>query len=244
MNSIKDVTAKYCPQHFRNIFDCIKININSKFQDDLARYRAISGFIFLRFFCPALISPKNYDLLDKQPNADFARDLTLIAKTLQNIANFSEFSSLKEPYMTPINEFITSHFDSMKSFLDEICTPLEKPVDSSHPTYELNFGREMSRVHYHIQTLLQPMKEKFGENESYLNLTNQILKINEESQRLTKEDDLHSSNNHPIYLIDLPDDNNLPPLKISQTNNQTLPTNNNNQRTPQSNINIIDKSKQ
>jgi len=56
--SIKDVTARFCPHHFRNIFDFIKIKIDSKFNDQLARHRAVGGFIFLRFFLPSFNIPK------------------------------------------------------------------------------------------------------------------------------------------------------------------------------------------
>jgi len=234
--SIKDVTARFCPHHFRNIFDFIKIKIDSKFNDQLARHRAVGGFIFLRFFCPALISPKNYDLIDEQPDIDFARDLTLIAKVVQNIANFIEFSSLKEPFMEPINSFVTSHFDSMKQFLDEVCTPLEKPIDSPPPSYTLNFGREMSRVHYHLQTLLNPLKEKFGESEEYKSLDFQIVRINEDTSRILREDNMElpgtitNNTNNQGLKIEIPNNNTLP----NQTNSTNLTFQSTDQKTPQS----------
>jgi len=231
ITSIKDVTARFCPHHFRNIFDSIKMKIDSKFKDEIARYRAVGGFIFLRFFCPALISPKNYDLIDEQPDTDFARDLTLIAKTVQNIANLIEFSSVKEPFMEPINTFVTSHFDFMKQLLDEICTPLEKPIDSPPPTYTLNFGREMSRVHYHIQTLLHPLKEKFGDNEDFQNLSFQIERINEDTNRILTEEENHENNtNNQGLTIVIPNNNIQPPN--NQTNNNFTIQLNPNQKTP------------
>jgi hypothetical protein len=157
----------------------------SKWPDnDLIEYLAPSGFIFLRFFCPALISPKNYDLLDEHPGEELTRDLTLITKTLQNIANFIEFNANKEPYMAPVNDFVTSLSEEMKQFLDNICTPLNNAIDIPQSKYVLNFGREMSRVHFHINSLLPDMKQKFGANDKeIIDLELQVKKINEETGR-------------------------------------------------------------
>jgi len=191
------------------------------------------------FFCPALISPKNYDLLDEHPDTDLARDLTLIAKTIQCIANFIEFSTLKEPFMEPINDFLLSHFDGMKMFLDELCTPPNTPVDVPPPNHLLNFGREMSRVHYHCQTLIAAMREKFGETDEIDKLTCQILKINDDTQLIITEENIdmtmpnlnntnnqenNHSNNNNILTIEIPNNNTQPPLKKSIDDNELILT--------------------
>jgi hypothetical protein len=46
-----------------------------------------SGFIWLRFICAALISPKLFGLVDETISPEKARDLLLIAKVLQNLGN-------------------------------------------------------------------------------------------------------------------------------------------------------------
>jgi hypothetical protein len=48
-----------------------------------------------------------------------ARNLILVAKTIQNLANMSEFGQ-KEPYMQPINSFIIKQRGDMQAFLDAV----------------------------------------------------------------------------------------------------------------------------
>jgi Ras GTPase-activating protein 1 len=47
------------------------------------------------------------------------RTLTLLAKTLQNLANLVEFGQ-KEPYMLPMNEMIQRKMPEMKQYLLDI----------------------------------------------------------------------------------------------------------------------------
>lgn len=48
-----------------------------------------------------------------------SRCFTLIAKTLQNLANLVEFG-WKEEYMKEMNTFIVANLDNMKNFIDKI----------------------------------------------------------------------------------------------------------------------------
>lgn len=44
------------------------------------KYLAISGFLFLRFFAPAILTPKLFDLRDQHADPQTGRSLLLLAK--------------------------------------------------------------------------------------------------------------------------------------------------------------------
>ena len=54
------------------------------------------------------------------PGPNILRDLTLLSKVLQTIANGVAFT-VKEPYLIPMNEFIHEHQGSVLDFLDALC---------------------------------------------------------------------------------------------------------------------------
>jgi Ras GTPase-activating protein 1 len=60
----------------------------------------------------------SFTLKDHPPPA-VGRDLTLIAKILQNLANLVVFGK-KEVYMEPCNEWILKQQPKMKIFLDSL----------------------------------------------------------------------------------------------------------------------------
>lgn len=83
-------------------------------------YTSVSAFIFLRFFCPAILNPRLFGLASDHPAQNTMRTLTLVAKIIQNLSNMADFGA-KEPYMTDCNSLIDSNIDYMKQFLDFLC---------------------------------------------------------------------------------------------------------------------------
>jgi Ras GTPase-activating protein 1 len=64
-----------CPQHLRYIFHCLQDRVVQKWPtDETVRTRAVSGFLFLRFICPALINPLHFNLLSIGSNQATSRD--------------------------------------------------------------------------------------------------------------------------------------------------------------------------
>eukprot|EP01125_Pyxidicula_operculata_P007653 TRINITY_DN2594_c0_g1_i2.p1 TRINITY_DN2594_c0_g1~~TRINITY_DN2594_c0_g1_i2.p1 ORF type:complete len:400 (+),score=113.91 TRINITY_DN2594_c0_g1_i2:784-1983(+) len=150
------------PMNFHNIFEKIRLCVEGKWPSHpTALYTAASAFIFLRFFCPSLLAPKLFGLADTHPPSNVARDLTLITKTIQNMANLVIFGK-KEAFMVPCNEYIEKNKDTMKKFLDQLCRPKDRVLDEAPLKKDsLNWGREMANIHYHLKDSLQNIKLKY-----------------------------------------------------------------------------------
>lgn len=84
-----------------------------------AKFTAVGAFIFLRFFCPAIVAPDVEGLVSTPPSREMRRGLLLIAKVVQNLANNVLFGA-KEPFMFPLNDFLTQHIYDVTTFLREI----------------------------------------------------------------------------------------------------------------------------
>ncbi|KAI0831620.1 GTPase [Hypoxylon sp. FL0890] len=119
---IDDICASSAniPPSFRKICSIISTAVMPRFQE--AKYTAVGAFIFLRFFCPAIVAPEAENLVDVPPSKEMRRGLLLIAKVIQNLANNVLFGA-KEPYMYPLNDFLTQNIYRVTTFLREISVP-------------------------------------------------------------------------------------------------------------------------
>ncbi|KAJ9215954.1 hypothetical protein DTO166G4_2498 [Paecilomyces variotii] len=130
-------SATKCPDELRLIFRHIRACAEDRYGDFLrsVTYSSVSGFLFLRFFCPAILNPKLFGLLKEHPRPRAQRTLTLIAKALQGLANMTSFGN-KEPWMEPMNRFLVSHRGEFKEYVDRICSiPAERPAQTVSPSY-------------------------------------------------------------------------------------------------------------
>lgn len=81
-----------CPKSVRYICNCLQKAVIAKWPGErLVRTRVVSGFIFLRLLCPALLNPRNFGLVQEQPHQIATRSLIMVAKCLINLANLIEF---------------------------------------------------------------------------------------------------------------------------------------------------------
>ncbi|KAL2865582.1 GTPase-activating protein BUD2 [Aspergillus lucknowensis] len=130
-------SASRCPAELRLIFRHIRACADDRYGDFLrsVTYSSVSGFLFLRFFCPAILNPKLFGMLKDHPRPRAQRTLTLIAKALQGLANMTTFGS-KEPWMEPMNKFLVSHRSEFREFVDSICAiPADRPAPFVTPSY-------------------------------------------------------------------------------------------------------------
>ncbi|KAL2187065.1 hypothetical protein L209DRAFT_685476 [Thermothelomyces heterothallicus CBS 203.75] len=139
-------SASRLPPELRHILKYIRAVAEDRYGDFLrtVTYTSVSGFLFLRFLCPAILNPKLFGLLRDHPRPRAQRTLTLIAKSLQALANLTTIGK-KETWMQPMNRFLTAQRQSFKDFLDDVCAiPAERtaaPPPASYSTPITIMGR-------------------------------------------------------------------------------------------------------
>lgn len=113
-----------------------------------AKYTAVGAFIFLRFFCPAIVAPEVEGLVATAPSKEMRRGLLLIAKVIQNLANNVLFGA-KEPFMFPLNDFLTKNIYRVTTFLREISVEpetMERP--NSDESFDFGSCVSLHRILY------------------------------------------------------------------------------------------------
>ncbi|PZC79808.1 hypothetical protein B5X24_HaOG215797 [Helicoverpa armigera] len=113
-------SAPRFPHPLRDCFATFRERLTAMGREDISD-NLISASIFLRFLCPAILSPSLFGITHEYPNERAARNLTLVAKTLQTLANFTRFQG-KEAFMEFLNDFLEQEAPNMKAFLRAIST--------------------------------------------------------------------------------------------------------------------------
>ncbi|CAO3674391.1 unnamed protein product [Rhizopus stolonifer] len=129
-----------CPNQFRQMFGHLKSAVVKKFDlekdtlerhHQVARYTCVSGFVFLRWICPAIISPKQFDLVQDHPDTNTCRTLTLIAKCLMTLAShITTEQNSKELWINQLNMFINNNTTNFTDFINHISVSLLTPMNT------------------------------------------------------------------------------------------------------------------
>ncbi|EEB14485.1 Ras GTPase-activating protein, putative [Pediculus humanus corporis] len=133
-----------CPTLMCELFQVLKELAIERFpNNNEVRYSVISGFIFLRFFAPAILGPKLFDLTSSPIDQQTNRTLTLISKTMQSLGNLvsckyktSGLEQHKEKYMSRLLESFQNppHIEAVRQFL-EIISASSRPNGQSCTTF-------------------------------------------------------------------------------------------------------------
>ncbi|KAG8732817.1 Ras GTPase activating protein ira2 [Ceratobasidium sp. 423] len=115
LNVICD-SAPILPPILREVCNHIADAVNEIWPE--SSFPAVGSFMFLRFICPAIVSPESVDIELPRDNSRIKRGLMLITKIIQNLANNVLFG--KEPYLIPLNNLLEANIVPLARFLNEV----------------------------------------------------------------------------------------------------------------------------
>ena len=121
-------SARWFPPELRAVFTELRSRMATEkpqFCDNM-----ISACVFLRFLCPAILSPSLFGLCQEYPEERASRTFTLVAKTIQTLANFARFG-VKEQYMTFMNSFVEREIANVRLFLHSISSSVQEQNQDS-----------------------------------------------------------------------------------------------------------------
>ena len=151
-------SANMFPLRLRTMCHCLYQVVSMRFlQSTEEQVLTVLGtVIFLRYINPAIVTPVESGILDKDPPQRVKRGLTLVCKILQNIAN-QLFS--REAHMRVFNDLVRRHFDSCREFFRRVAQPPDLAQDD--PASGAGFISEASVMPLH--RLLWLNQEKIGD---------------------------------------------------------------------------------
>uniref|UniRef100_A0A8B9EDI9 RAS protein activator like 1 n=1 Tax=Anser cygnoides TaxID=8845 RepID=A0A8B9EDI9_ANSCY len=169
-------SVEKCPPLMRAAFKQLRRRVEEQFpsaQHEEVRYFSISGFLFLRFFAPAVLTPKLFGLREQHADPRTGRTLLLLAKALQSIGNLG-LQLGKEPWMAPLHAVLLPSVTRVKAFLDglvEVDTG-EEPV----PAAPFGPSATIKEGYLHVREAEEPaLLPRFAFKKRYFWLSTEAL---------------------------------------------------------------------
>ncbi|KAM4700589.1 ras GTPase-activating protein 4-like [Discoglossus pictus] len=123
-------SVKLCPATIRATFRQLYKRVEERFPENKhmnVKFIAVTSFLCLRFFSPAIMSPKLFHLREKHADARTSRTLLLLAKAIQNVGNMdAPASRAKESWMAPLQPTIQQGVSQLKEFIIKLINIEEK----------------------------------------------------------------------------------------------------------------------
>ncbi|XP_075445940.1 ras GTPase-activating protein 4-like [Ascaphus truei] len=123
-------SVQLCPATIRATFRQLYKRVEERFPENNhmnVKFIAVTSFLCLRFFSPAIMSPKLFHLREKHADARTSRTLLLLAKAIQNIGNMdAPASRAKESWMAPLQPTIQQGVSQLKEFIMQLIDIEEK----------------------------------------------------------------------------------------------------------------------
>ncbi|NWX50898.1 RASL2 protein, partial [Steatornis caripensis] len=114
---VKSVPA--CPPVIRAAFRQLFRRVGERFpQHQHAKFVAVTSFLCLRFFSPAVMTPKLFHLRETHADARTGRTLLLLAKAVQMVGNMEPAAGrAKEAWLAPLLPAVQQGITQMKDFI-------------------------------------------------------------------------------------------------------------------------------
>ncbi|XP_035234673.1 ras GTPase-activating protein 1 isoform X4 [Anguilla anguilla] len=171
------MAAEILPPTLRFIYGCLQKSVKQKWPANTTmRTRVVSGFVFLRLICPAILNPRLFNIIADAPSSTASRTLTLVAKSVQNLANLVEFGA-KEPYMEGVNPFIKNNKHRMIMFLDELGNVPELPDTTEH--FRTDLSRDLAALHEICGTHSDELRTQSNERGAQQHVLKKLLAVSE-----------------------------------------------------------------
>lgn len=172
-----------CPSDLRDIFYHIQNQVQEKFLDDkLVQFTSVSGFLFLRFICPAILGPKLFDLAADHPIGKTATNLKQVAKIIQRIANMGPTNtSTTDPILHECEMYIEGQKIAMKRFLNQISKP--NPNSEFFNPASVDLQQELSHMQEHCEKNIASIIQLYSEGTEISDSAKKLLCILDEMNK-------------------------------------------------------------
>ncbi|XP_013120079.2 ras GTPase-activating protein 1 isoform X3 [Oreochromis niloticus] len=195
------MAAEILPPTLRYIYGCLQKSVQQKWPTNTTmRTRVVSGFVFLRLICPAILNPRMFNIISDPPSSTAGRTLTLVAKSVQNLANLVEFGA-KEPYMEGVNPFIKNNKHRMIMFLDELGNVPDLPEATEH--FRTDLSRDLAALHEICATHSDELRTLSNERGSGQHVLKKMLAITELLQQKQAQYAMSNSNRTECTIMSL-----------------------------------------
>ncbi|XP_076587981.1 ras GTPase-activating protein 1 isoform X2 [Chaetodon auriga] len=195
------MAAEILPPTLRFIYGCLQKSVQQKWPTNTTmRTRVVSGFVFLRLICPAILNPRMFNIIADPPSSAAGRTLTLVAKSVQNLANLVEFGA-KEPYMEGVNPFIKNNKHRMIMFLDELGNVPDLPEATEH--FRTDLSRDLAALHEVCATHSDELRTLSNERGAQQHVLKKLLAITELLQQKQAQYAMSNSNRTECTIMSL-----------------------------------------
>ena len=89
--------------------------------------RGVSNFLFVSYFCPAIIQPEAFELCSpsNKPSTHMKRNLVRIASALKMVGSLTPFDDGTEPWHAELSTLVHNSQELMRQFYSSLCDVLE-----------------------------------------------------------------------------------------------------------------------